>query len=102
MTIEQTIQKAFDGGYDGKHIPRIGSDPRFDRTMMRGRFAQVVLRPEFWKSFGKAMDWEENIFCVTETSHMLIPKEDEWLTHWHELIDHLAEGGTIESFFETL
>lgn len=30
------------------------------------------------------------------------PNRDWWLETWHRLIDHLAKGGSIELFFETL
>lgn len=29
-------------------------------------------------------------------------KLDDWKTHWHRLIDHIASGGSIESYFEGL
>lgn len=36
-----------------------------------------------------------------KTYHSL-KKENVWLYVWHKFIDHLSEGKTIESFFETL
>ena len=61
-------------------------------------YKSVILDPLFWECLGKAKNWG--------TTEKTGPKTWYWkanvLEKWHRMIDHLAEGGTIESFFETL
>jgi hypothetical protein len=58
--------------------------------------SEMFLDPSFWQSLGKALGWDERI---DDGSHYAKPG---WLEAWHRFIDHLAEGKTAESFFETL
>lgn len=71
MTIEQTIQKAIGGGWDVKVIKET-----------------VFFDPQFWQALGKSLGWKNEFGPGT------------WLRFWHNFIDHLAEGKSIESFFE--
>lgn len=75
----------------------------------------VLLDPSFWQALGKSMGWvkEENY-----RPHRIGAHSDDWggssdepcdcdikgdwREQWHELIDHLAEGGTIEGYFAKL
>ena len=76
MTIEETIQKAMDGGYTGEKL----------------YLEAMLLKPSFWQSLGKAMGWKDE---------SIIPKgtTPQWVAEWHYFIDHLSEGKTIEEFF---
>ena len=100
MTIQQAIKKAIEGGWNHKDewFPEYESD-------------SFLLLPSFWRALGKAMGWNrEYILNWREYKKAINQFEpdnlktdiSEWLYHWHRLIDHLAEGKDIESFFETL
>jgi len=61
----------------------------------------MFLDPSFWRALGKALGWDKrqwyyNTFTKGEESN------DGWRVNWHRFIDHLAEGGTAETYFETL
>jgi len=74
--MEQIIQKAYEGGLDKAEYSNLPS---------------LLLKPVFWQSLGKAMDWGNekiNFACC------------DWKWYWHSFIDHLAFGKSIESFFE--
>lgn len=118
MTTDEAIERARENGYDGTLlIDGVPGDFRY------------LLDPKFWKSLGKAMKWDygyevdgiggvhvsvccgSKIDMVCNHKHCLccgrmewegIETREPWLHHWHRLIDHLADGGTIDSFFEKL
>lgn len=112
MTIEQAIKKAIEGG--------LSESGGGERT--------IFLDPLFWQSLGKKMGWEN--YCPEGhgpvrqcTAHFSIPvpegkkeyfcglcgdegghvvPEEGWRHEWHRFIDHLADGGTPETYFEKL
>lgn len=92
MTIEDAIQKAIEGGYD---VPRLRANPEAEQEgvvlliQAHVREHQPFLDAAFWQSLGKALGWD-------------VRAQKDYLYEWHRLIDHLAEGGSAESFFETL
>ncbi len=93
MTIEQAIKRAKDAGYDVRTIildldPSI-RDFRYDTN-------RILLDPAFWESLGKAMEWG------IEPSGSIWQGQPKWRIRWHRFIDHLAEGGTPETFFKDL
>lgn len=91
MTIQQAIEKAIEGGFN-----RAVAGWATEET--------VLLMPTFWRSLGKAMGWQTEITPSkydggwTNVSYSL----DDWKHYWHRFIDHLIEGKTPESFFESL
>lgn len=87
MTIQEAIKKAIDGGWDST-----GMVHEEKNDICNGLF----LDPLFWKALGKAMWWGDGRFKVSDW------QTHGWLFHWHRLIDHLAEGKSVESFFEQL
>lgn len=80
MTIEQAIEKAIEGGWDTEGDVKRVNHPTY-----------IVCDPAFWQSLGKAMGWDDKSKI-----------KDYWKFNWHSLIDHLADGGSIESYFEKL
>ncbi|HEC64681.1 MAG TPA: hypothetical protein ENI23_05275 [bacterium] len=85
----------------------------------------ALLDPSFWKALGKALGWtgEKIRMCFgcgitlrwNEEPTMdgkhggkngcgsdIEEYEGQWLIEMHRLIDHLAEGKSIESFFKEL
>jgi len=81
MTIEQAIQKALDGGWNGH------------QSWIKNPSA-VFLDPLFWRSLGKAMGW-----CTEEVARYGLIG---YVAYWHRFIDHLASGKDANSFFEEL
>lgn len=73
MRIQQAIEKAIEGGWEGVN-------PK----------SHFALEPLFWQSLGKAMGWTDN------------EKVKIWKYNWHDFIDHLAEGKTVEEFFDEI
>ena len=124
MTIEDFVEKAIQGGWDSKN--EWGSSPH-DIPIER-----ILLDPLAWQSVGKVKGWEcrecggAGQFVIGENrvshdmaldagepamegmfhSYEYAPCESCWVPQWlesmHRMIDALAEGGTIESFLETL
>jgi len=78
------------------------------------RIEQILLDPEFWKALGKSFKWESSELECIDDDHTVFEDEngnkitcpncpyDKWKEMWHRFIDHLAEGNSIESYFETL
>ncbi len=89
MTIHQAIGKAIEGGYDtlratGTVAKRLEMD---DSEIF---LADFLIDPLFWQALGKAMGWGHS------------KKSKAYIQYWYRLIDRLADGGTIESYFEDL
>lgn len=87
MTLQEVITKAIEGGYN-THGWVPGEYVSHDAECI------TFLDPLFWKSLGKAMGWRQDEDQWGDRA--------EWVSQWHRLIDHLAEGGAAESFFESL
>ena len=95
MTITQAINKARDGGYKCSFVAQYWRD---DKTHpihpheypLNG----IFLDPAFWQALGKAMWWDDNKSSLA-TSPV-------WRQEWHHFIDYLADGKTVELFFDQL
>jgi hypothetical protein len=119
MTIERAIKKAIMEGAYGPSFwrTRHERDPHtnwtrreWDEVYSESAQKRMFLDPSFWQSLiGKAATCDkcgeiievEVSHCADEsagTYHVI----GEWQYKWHRFIDHLAEGGTAETFFETL
>ena len=107
MKIEQAIKKAIEGGWLKNILKNytyevFGTscieffDKETGAKVMIIQIAEMLLDPQFWQCLGKAMGWEE-VWRENNTPHI-----KDWKVYWHELIDHLAEGKTIEKYFEEL
>ena len=99
MTIETAIRQAAEAGWDVlEYQDRIEVDTA---DLLAGHvwgmtlngesghgvpLATVLLDPSFWRALGQARRW----------------RADEWREHWHQLIDELADGRSVEDFFEAL
>lgn len=114
MTIQQAIEKAIEGGwlkgsklkciseYDGSYIPKVAFFTLKSDETSTGNWHRDVLAlisdHLFWQSLGKAMGWRIGYYGSDFETIEMSP----YLVQWHRFIDHLAEGGTPESFFESL
>lgn len=87
MKLEETIQKAVEGGYDNNWF--INTE-----LVRKDILCQILLDPLFWQSLGKAMGWEDVELWKQNKASLF-----DWNYQWHRFIDHLAEGKSIESYF---
>ena len=92
MTIEQAIKMAVEAGWsDRLYRTDFGHPDNWTHSVA------FLLDPAFWQSLGKALGWTTT--GVATAAYQLYP---EWLDRWHRFIDHLADGGTPESYFKDL
>ena len=89
MTIEQVIQKAIEGGYER-------TKRNYTRELGRFHVCEIVLDPLFWQALGKSMGWNGVNHLAPEMPTW------RWREYLHDFLDHIADGGTIESYFEQL
>jgi hypothetical protein len=73
-----------------------------------GVMKACLLYKEFWQALGKGMGWDVEVNLQGEThDDFLLADDYEWkgcgmkkyIFKWHNLVDYLAEGGTIDTFF---
>jgi len=108
MHLKEFIEKAIEGGWN-KYEPTSGikniSFDRKDKTFMLCdkdnhkctdpySYAELVLDPKSWEAVGKVEGWNKY-----DEKEYFAP---EYRNKMHQMIDHLVEGGTIESYIETL
>jgi len=92
MTIQEAIEKTIEGGYAGSE--------KWLLDLPESAKCQIWLDPLFWQYLGKTMGWKNVDYVDYGEGHSLW--NEAWLYQWHRFIDCLADGGTPESFFETL
>lgn len=99
MTTQDAIKSAIEGGWKFLEdlnitFPNHHFETSDDSVYQIENYFlfEALLSPQFWKALGKSLGWEENDWG----------KPVAWLYRWHSLIDHLAEGKDIASFFEGL
>jgi hypothetical protein len=82
--MKEAIQKAIEEGYVDEYGESVNKLP----------YGAILLSPNFWQALGKGCGWKEywagNSGITT------------WLENWHRFIDHLAQGGTPDEFFNEL
>ena len=115
MQVKQLIEKAVGQGWRWEHYPH-GQGLEFEiissmKDVNEGVLAQwkhndssfqieikeAVLDPDFWKALGKALGWS-----TLGTSDIPQSHKPEWREKQLDLITHLQDGGTIESFANTI
>ena len=102
MTIQEAMNKAIEGGYhcngaDGMDTDDAGANRECsawtskenDSTGVVGVKA-LLLDPAFWTAFGRALA-REGVWPSGDWKHL-----------WHQFTEHLINGGTRETFFQTL
>lgn len=81
-----------------------------DGYVMNVNLEVILLDPLAWKALGKAMGWDGKYagnwrYLGLQAGGGLLKGDktiEEWQYHWYRMIDHLAEGGTLEEFVATL
>ena len=77
---------------------------------------KALLDSKAWQAVGRTEGWKENVDGEYEEGEWQLPSfvggvgnhygayfsGDEWQYRIHQMIDHLIQGGTVESFIETL
>ena len=84
MTIQETIKKAIEGGYEitgGQDDILTGHDPQFHSYSID----MTVLDPAFWSALGKAMGWDRVIYRTPT------PETKQVLGKRHEAGSYLME-----------
>ena len=102
MTIQEALNKAVAEGYhvqgsDGVGTVYSGANSDFTlwtRTDNASSFMipmeETLLDPAFWIAFGRA--------CAREG----VSPSGDWKQLWHRFTEHLIQGGTSTTFFQTL
>lgn len=63
----------------------------------------LLLDPNFWQCLGKAEGWDEEFNLDGSLADgFSIKTYLEWQYRWHQFIDHIADGGDIDTFFNNL
>ena len=94
IKMEQAIKLAIKGGFAAME--------NWERDQFVQRY--ITTLPVFWQSLGKAMGWNEysEERKLAGKGNMIHLLEDHWFAEWHHFIDHLAEGGNADDFFNQL
>lgn len=59
----------------------------------------VFLDPLFWRALGRSRKWDQDERDVGARSEIWT---SVWLRRWHEFVDELARGRSVEESFERL
>lgn len=132
MTIQQFIEKAIEGGWKDLHSfqhyngywARVSlkettvienaetGEEETVQVAQAFKLEEILLDPEAWKAVGKVEGWHGYCYACDEIwddgEHYCGPDGvvgigmDGHIYRMHGLIDHLAEGGTIESYLAGL
>jgi hypothetical protein len=104
--VEKAIKKAIEGGYnyresifgDGFNAPI-----QIPRDLMPFQDS-ILLDPLFWQALEKELP-TNSVFKGNENytdEHRDKLYKNMALKHWHNFIDHIAQGGNIDEFFNKL
>lgn len=111
MKTKDAIQRAADSGYKYRN-----KDLRYDANLDEwyiddgdGGYTSLsenlfFIDPEFWRCLGKGMGWCSEIELPNGLCNNCkrLYCDSSWLNYWHKLIDALADGKTIDDYFETI
>lgn len=106
MTLQQVFKKAVEGGFT---LRGIGVSEFY--TLLDKYKYESLMSPLFWKAYGKAMGWNKRVrmcyegYCIDDECNTDYRIDECWLIdeslyYRHRLIDHIDDGGTLESFFD--
>jgi hypothetical protein len=100
--IEAAIQEAVDHGFQ----PSLEAFPEMEHFSLvqiaAAMTGDVFIDPAFWRALGKARRWTTDEDFKRWQGSVAEWNAQYWKTHWHALIDHLADGRDAESFFAGL
>lgn len=113
--MKNAIQKAIEGGYKWEYVSR-------GHTIFKGQAedysvacdATHLLDPLFWQYLGKTLGWTQSKFNIDNGANNriyynfgnhtdeLVVRMEAWMFYWHNFIDHIADGGDVDEFFNNL
>ena len=107
MTIKEAIEKAVEGGWYPKtyklQIIRVFEERGHVEVFEDYHF---LLDKDFWIALGKSLKWERRMmiqkFTENDDISATVDGGQGWQYQWMRLIDHLASGKSIETYFEEL
>jgi hypothetical protein len=88
-SVQQAIREAAEKGgyrYRSWKVNDLEPDEGYNALQLRA-LPEHLHDPDFWKALATARKWQD---------------VNAWRFHWHRFIDHLADGGDVESFFAAL
>ena len=59
----------------------------------------VFLDPQFWRALSRARGWDHDERACGAPPDVWTSR---WSRRWHDFVDHLALGKSIEDYFERL
>jgi len=96
--MEKFYKSAKAGGYD---FDRLGNP----KSVIE-RDNALLLDPEAWICCGKAEEWDTTTAycpcCRTDRHWQGLELYKRWQYYMHRFIDHIAEGKSIDDFFNNL
>lgn len=105
--MQEAIKRATGAGYKNWAIRYTDTD--IEPYLYPDFRAVVLFDPLFWQALGKAGGWNDETKDLSEFYKdgmgYILDENGEiptWQYRWHQLIDHLAEGKDIDSFFNEL
>jgi len=99
MKIKEFIEKGIEGGYDIKRALVVNKDDEYNPISMQSS-DKMFLDPKAWEAVGK-VDFKKT---MKQDGSIKIEDYCKEYAQWamKNMIEHLCEGGTIESYLETL
>ena len=103
MTVAKFIEKAIEGGWmelsihDAYRVDASGIVYEIGDANHEIGIAEILLDPAAWQAVGKVEGWSNAVPFDPDFN-----TREGWLENMHRIIDHLAEGGTIESYLAGL
>lgn len=103
--MEKAIKKAKEVGYKDWTLSNVG--------IICKNTHEIILDPLFWKALGKQQGWDEK-YCTSgcgceypngsgaHERDCVWAGKNEWKENMHSFIDHVAEGGLVETFFDDI
>src|SRR5437667_11438944 len=88
-SVKQAIREAAEKGgyrYRSWRVNDLEPNEGYNALQLRA-LPEHLHDPDFWKALATARKWED---------------VNAWRFHWHRFIDHLADGGDVDSFFAAL
>ena len=98
--LEKAIEDAMKGGWEPAFLYRVEKEVGFG-DLFNQMYSGIFLSADFWQCLGKSREWREHENRSMKEK-ILGVYGPEWRVHQHQLLDALAEGRTIESFFASL
>jgi hypothetical protein len=95
----KAVERAVEGGW----VPFSYEEPLSLNLVAQ---KAILLDPAFWQALGRVEGWnllQYSPWAIRDSEGDFVEeKVPEYIVHMHRLIDHLADGGTIEQFFTNL